>query len=172
MQERGTALDPASLGAGADQFNPRPIPVEEQFGRQNDRVGYLRSMGLPWAEAVFQLRDLLVGIEDDEFWDGIPKKVRDALPKMTKAKAAEAQAEWAPNGWDGITFRAVPGPGGRPLYRPTADELSHAYRIIMRLASRKGLTWRTKRISGLGSIEPGKDPADIPSTEDPAGVEA
>lgn len=151
--------------AGSNEFNPRPIPVEEQFGRQNDRLAYLRSMGLPWSEAVFQLRDLLVGIEDQEFWDGIPKNVREEMTKMTPGQRDAAAGRHAGSGWDGITFRAIRGPGGKPVYRPTADELSRAYQIILRLAARKGLTWKTKRISGLGMNQ---DPADVAVALDPA----
>lgn len=145
----------ADIGAGTDQFNPRPISLEEAFGRQNDRIGYLRSMGLPWAEAVFQLRDLLVGIEDDEFWDGIPQPIRASLPKLTKKKQEETRQKWSVEGWNGYPCRAYPSPHG-PIYRPTAEQLSHAYQIVMRLANRKGLTWKKRRISGLnpGSGDP------------------
>lgn len=155
-------LAPGGLGAGTDQFNPRPISLEEAFGRQNDRIGYLRSMGLPWAEAVFQLRDLLVGIEDDEFWDGVPASIRKTFPTIPKAKAMALQEKWSVEGWNGYPCRAYPGPHG-PIYRPTAEQLSHAYQIVMRLASRKGLTWKKRRISGLtfGAADPADETEEL-----------
>jgi hypothetical protein len=144
-------------GSPEDQFAPRPISLEEAFSRQNDRIGYLRSTGLPWAEAVYQLRDLLVGIEDDEFWDGIPATERSRLPKLTEEEAERARQRWAEEGWLGYPCRAIRGPSGQPVFRPTADNLSHAYRIIMRLAARRGLSWRTKRISKLPGPPDGFD---------------
>lgn len=136
-------------GEGGNQFSPRPISLEEAFGRQNDRIAYLRSVGQPWAEAVFELRDLIVGIEDEEFWDGIPAEVRAGLPKQPKPKQEAEREKWAPGGWAAFPCRAIPGPGGRPIYLPTSEELSHARRIVLRLAARRGLTWKTKRISSL-----------------------
>lgn len=148
-------LFPAPPAGTEDHFNPRPISLEEAFGRQNDRLGYLRSMGLPWAEAVFQLRDLLVGLEDEEFWDGIPDSRRKAMQKMTEAEAEKERQLWAVEGWNGYPCRAVPGPQGRPIFKPTPENLSHAYQIVMRLAARRSLTWRTKRVSSLQI--PGQD---------------
>lgn len=105
-------------------------------------------MGLPWAEAVYQLRDLLVGLEDEEFWDGIPKGERAKLAALSEEKQEQAKKQWSVEGWQGYPCRAIPGPTG-PIFKPTAENLSHAYRIIMRLAARRGLSWRTKRISSL-----------------------
>lgn len=140
---------PAGDANPPQNFSPRPISMEDAFSRQNDRIGYLRSLGQPWAEAVYQLRDLLVGMEDDEFWDGIPKDERAKLAKAPPHVADQIRDRYAVEGWLGYPCRAVRGPGGQPIYLPTADNLSHAYRIIMRLAARRGLSWRTKNVSKL-----------------------
>lgn len=145
------------LGTSEDHFAPRPISMEEAFGRQNDRIGYLRSVGLPWAEAVYQLRDLLVGIEDEEFWDGIPPEERAKLAKLPPLEQEQVAKRFAAEGWSGYPCRAVQVAVEQPdgstkwvtHYTPTPENLSHAYRIVMRLAARRGLSWRTRRVSRL-----------------------
>lgn len=164
---------------GEDRLSIRPISMEDAFGRQNDRIAYLRSLGQPWGEAVFELRDLLHGLEDEEFWDGLPPTTRthleglqgrlealrhpDAPRALDDAEEAAARrlgaeieairAHWSPHGWNGMPVRAFPGPGGRPVWRPTPEDLSNALRIIRRLANRCGITWRKKRATSLPGYE-------------------
>ncbi len=123
--------------------------MEDAIARQLDRIAFLRSTGQEWAEAVYQLRDMVVGLEDDEFWDGIPPHVRSEMNKMPKKQWERTQQEWAVEGWNGYPVRAFRGPGGVPVYMPTSDNLSCALRIVMRLLSRSGIAWRTRRVSKL-----------------------
>jgi hypothetical protein len=132
-----------------ERFTPRLIPTEEQLSRQEERIAYLRSSGQPWAEAVFQLRDMLVGFEDDEFWDGLPGPVRKGLSDQTDDDKAETLTEWASEGWLNFPCRAIRGRGGEPVYRPTPEDLSHAYRILRRLMDRSGFIRKTRRTSRL-----------------------
>jgi hypothetical protein len=141
------------LGGPEDVLDARSISLEEAFSRQNDRIAYLRSVGASWSEAVFQLRDFLVGVEDDEFWDGMPKHIRDRVAGMAPHEAAKLRALWAPHGWHGFPCQAFPGPDGDPVYWPTPSELSRAYSIVLKLAARLGITWRTKRRGYLGLPE-------------------
>lgn len=121
----------------------RSISHEENINRQLDRIAYLRSAGLPWAEAVFQLRDMVVGLEDEEFWTGIPEDARDRLPQAEEEREQVVE-ELGRNGWESMPMRAIEAPDGRTVYRPTKAQLSRALRIIMRLLARKGILWRTK----------------------------
>ena len=163
---------PSALGASGlpdweDQLNIRPISMEEAFARQNDRIAYLRSIGSPWAEAVYELRDLLVGLEDREFWDGIPEDEREKIQNLPLEKREIENLKFSPEGWLTHKVRAFParGPGGTvvPVYRPTSENLSQELRIVRRLANRRGITWRTKRVSRLpsalrGHLAPGATP--------------
>jgi hypothetical protein len=140
-------------GLTEDLFAPRPMSTEEALARQEERIAYLRSAGKPWAEAVYQLRDMLVGFEDDEFWDGVPPHLRGQLAALPEEQQERLRAQWAPEGWHGYHVRAIPvrDATGRivPVYRPTAENLSHAYRILRRLMDRCGFVRKTRRVSRL-----------------------
>ena len=173
-------LPPELAGAGGpdnfgqasseQRFAPRNITMEDAIARQIDRIAFLRSSGQDWSEAVYQLRDMVVGLEDDEFWDGIPKDVRKELKKMDERKREEAVKQWAVEGWNGYPVRAFRGPSGVPVYMPTSENLSCAYRIVMRLLSRQGIAWRTRRISKLeklgGEEEKSVETLDLSDDED------
>lgn len=140
-----------------DELSVRPVSAEEAFSRQNDRIAYLRSYGEDWEEAVNELRDQLEGLEDAEFWDGIPPEVREGLDDLTVKEREEVVDHYAERGWLTMRVRAYPGRKAdgspdweRPIYVPTADQLSRRLRIIRALATRRGITWRTKRRSWLG----------------------
>lgn len=130
----------------------RPISMEEAFGRQNDRVLYLRSIGKPYGEAVLGLLDLLSGLEDEEFYDGIPSPVRKRLKDMPPEELAITKARYRPRGWDGLRIRGRMGFGGIIAYRPTPDDLAAIYRLTLGLAARMGLSWRQKRVSSLEAV--------------------
>lgn len=135
--------------------------MEDAISRQLDRIAFLRSTGQEWAEAVYQLRDMVVGLEDEEFWDGIPDRERSAVLKLTARQQERERAKWSVEGWNGYPVRAFPmtGPNGQPVrdadgkivpvYMPTSENLSCALRIVMRLLSRQGIAWRTRRVSKL-----------------------
>lgn len=146
--ELGPMGTPEGMGTNGDDsstpFKMRTLSHEDNINRQLDRIAYLRSVGAPWAEAVYQLRDMVVGLEDEEFWDGIPQAVRTSLhddPDVYERVAAE----YAHDGWKGYPCRAIQGVDGRPIYRPTAENLSTALRIIMKLLARRGILWKRKR---------------------------
>lgn len=126
-----------------DTVKHRDISHEQNINQQLDRIAYLRSAGLPWAEAVFQLRDMVVGLEDHEFWTGIPPRLYEEhendSDKLTQLR--EAYVEY---GWDGVSFRAIETSDGRFVYDPTPSDLSKALRIIMRLLARKGILWKKR----------------------------
>lgn len=138
------------VGAYEDQLAVRPVSAEEAFARQNDRIAFLRSHGLPWAEAVYELRDQLEGLEDPEFWDGIPDSVRPSMANMDVKERKKIQEHYAERGWITHSVTFLRYPDGSEEARPTAEELSRELRIIRALATRKGITWRTKRKSWLG----------------------
>lgn len=148
-------------------FSPKTLTMEQAISVQMDRIAYLRSSGLEWAEAVYQLRDMVVGLEDDQFWDGMPEAIRKKVKELEhpskdevknlskedlykmKKRAKSFREEWSKHGWEGYPIRAYPGPDGEPIYMPTNENLSTALRIIMQLLSRQGIIWRTKRVSYL-----------------------
>lgn len=144
---------PDELHPGGDRLTQRPLSTGEAVQRQIDRIAFLRSMGQPWAEAVEMLRDMVVGLEDLEFWDGIPKSERQQLAGLEEAgqrkKAAELRAKCAPYGWNGVPVRAVPGAGGRPVWKPTPENLGDMLRIILRLLDRRDLLWKVRRSAEL-----------------------
>lgn len=131
--------------------------MEEAYSRQNDRIAYLRSIGQPWAEAVYELRDMLVGLEDEEFWDGIPPHVRKDLEAKSEDEREAIKETYSEHGWSTHRIRAFPirNAAGEvvPVYRPTPENLSTALRIVRRLATRVGITWKRKRVSRLPSYE-------------------
>lgn len=142
-------LEPAGLPEEAEKLSTRSISIEEQFSRQSDRVAYLRSMGQPWSESLYALRDLLTGVEDLQFWDGIPPDQREALDGMSEEQREELRQRCARSGWSTIDIRAFPGPDGEPIYKPSAEDLSRQLRIVLGLAQRLGITWKYDRASKL-----------------------
>ena len=175
---------PEAFGqASSDQrFAPRNITMEDAIARQLDRIAFLRSTGQEWSEAVYQLRDMIVGLEDDEFWDGIPEHVRNSKEfRSLTGKALEREkAKWAVEGWNGYPVRAFKQktPDGTivPVYMPTSENLSCALRIIMRVLSRAGIVWRTRRVSTLkkwGEEDKEKNGVEVlgPPPDEEEGVE-
>ena len=126
----------------------RRIAFEEGLMRQIERIAYRRSMGLPWSEALYQLRDSLVGLEDQEFWDGVPESKRKAIESLPEQERRKALEPYKELGWSTHSVRAIRGPNG-PIYRPTAEDLSREYRMIMRLLDRKGMLRQERRSSRL-----------------------
>jgi len=151
-------MDPADLSN--DVHTPRSIGFEEAISRQLDRIAYLRSMGHPWSEAVYQMRDMVVGLEDEQFWDGVPANARAKIMLLDDPEVQEeALAEFAEQGWSTHSVRAYNGPRG-PIFRPSAVDLSKELRIILGLLDRKGMIRQTRRSSTmprelvLGSEDP------------------
>lgn len=173
--ELGPAGGPDAFGQASSEsrFAPRNITMEDAIARQLDRIAFLRSTGQEWAEAVYQLRDMVVGLEDDEFWDGIPNSERSKIKKLPEKEREKEFKRWAVEGWNGYPVRAFRGPGGQPIYVPTSENLSCALRIVMRLLARQGIAWRTRRISKLEPWGKEKEPEDIDQTvvADEDGVE-
>lgn len=137
MEEAASALHGEQLGI---QPAPRHVSIEHLVLNQLDRIGYLRSVGKPWGEPMFHLRDLLVGLEDDEFWTGIP-----SLENQTKL-SDKNKAEYAQRGWDNLEFDELIDDDGKQPGRPapTPEQLSLAMRILMGLLARRGMTWRRR----------------------------
>lgn len=102
----------------------KPVRIEETVIRQIDRINYLRSTGQPWGEALEVLRDMVVGLEDDEFDDQ----------------------------WERRSIRAVKGPDGLPLFLPTVQDMRRSLTIIMALLTRRRITWRRQIISKTKGI--------------------
>lgn len=174
--ELGPAGGPEAYGqASSDQkFAPRNITMEDAIARQLDRIAFLRSTGQEWAEAVYQLRDMVVGLEDEEFWDGIPKSERHRVKKLPEKEREKEEKKWSVEGWNGYPVRAFKGPGGVPVYMPTSENLSCALRIVMRLLARQGIAWRTRRVSTLkkwGEKDEETPVDDITVVADEDGVE-
>lgn len=131
---------------GVDRAMPKQLGYEDLISRQLDRIAYLRSMGHPWAEALYQLRDELVGLEDAEFWDGVPPKVRESLKGLDENARRKAVEPYRDLGWNTCPVRAIRGPRG-PIFRPTAEDLSRQLRILMRLLDRHKMLRKSRRES-------------------------
>ncbi len=132
--------------ASTVQPNPRSISIEDNVLHQIDRIGYLRSIGEDWKEPVFHLRDLIVGLEDDEFWNGTPMHLRD------KTIPQEHEAEYKDRGWKSINVRmrkrVVDGIEIEYL-DPLPQELSKMLRIILALLARRNMTWRRRNVDEI-----------------------
>lgn len=131
----------------------RELPVgkvlayEEALNRQLDRIAFLRSTGQDWSEALYQLRDMLVGQEDEQFFDGVPEGERERIKQLPEAKHRKrALEEYSEMGWDTHSVPWIQGPRG-PIFRPTNQDLSHELRLIMGLLSRKKMLQRTRHTS-------------------------
>lgn len=144
MEAPFSAGDPDSI----DQATPKRIAFEDGVMRQLERIAYRRSMGLPWSEALYQLRDVLVGFEDAEFWDGIPADKRPDIDKLPPKAQKAARASYAELGWATHHVRAYRGPRG-PVFRPTSEQLSRELRMLMRLLDRNQMIRKTRRASRL-----------------------
>ncbi len=149
--ELGPAPGPDTFGQASSEqkFAPRNITMEDAIARQLDRIAFLRSTGQEWSEAVYQLRDMVVGLEDQEFWDGIPREERPRIKKLKDKEREAEEKKFSVEGWNGYPVRAFRGPGGQPIFMPTSENLSCALRIVMRLLARQGIAWRTRRVSKL-----------------------
>lgn len=134
-------------------LSTRPISMIDAVRRQIDRIAYLRSVGSPWSEAVQQLRDMLVGLEDEQFWDGLPQDQRqhvaDLEEKGLRREAHRIRAKYESQGWLGVPVRAVRGAGNRAIWRPTPENLSDQLRILMALLNRNGLLWKTRKTTRI-----------------------
>jgi hypothetical protein len=94
-------------------------------------------------EPVFHLRDLIVGMEDDEFWNGIPMNLQESFKKGNLTE--NEIMEYRKRGWDTIPIRIMRVKKNGKFEKvasPTAIELSEMLRIIMALLARRGITWR------------------------------
>lgn len=131
------------------QPSPRSISIEDNVLHQIDRIGYLRSIGEAWDEPVFHLRDICVGLEDEEFWDGIPKQVRERKnPPITDVE----KKAYNDRGWETMEVRMRVMKIGKHEMRfldPTASELSLMLRILMALLARRGMTWKRRTIDEI-----------------------
>lgn len=150
---------PAELQAdsGVDYLANQPLSMIDIVRRQQDRIAYLRSSGGDWGEAVMELRDQLVGLEDDEFWTGIDaaaaKRIKAAEDAGDDDLAQKLAQECAPRGWLGVPIRAYQAEDGSPIYKPTNAELSTMRRILNRLLHRKGMLWKTRHKAPLPPVE-------------------
>lgn len=151
MEPGGVQL-PSGKGGGegfGERVRHRPISLEEIIREQIHDIARLRSWGYPWAEAVFTLRDLVVGLEDEQFWDGIPPSARSRL-KAARAAGDVEEVErireaYGRYGWDSCPVRAFEAGDGSVVYRPSPEDLSALLRIILRLLARRGVNWKRKR---------------------------
>lgn len=116
---------------------------------QIDRIGFLRSTGEEWKEPVFHLRDILIGLEDEEFWDGIPMNLRN---KRNDIKPEDLQ-RYKDRSWTDVpcTMRVIKDDQGRKheYLDPTPMELSRMLQILMALLARRGMTWRRKNVDEI-----------------------
>lgn len=140
------SLQPTSFGVKETvETNPRKITIEEAIARQLDRIAYQRSVGEDWSESVFALRDMIHGQEDAEFWTGLSEEDRTRLATMTPYEADLFRKKRAVHGWDGMPMNRTPA----GEWVPTTEQLSWALRIILKLLSRRGMTWRTRHSSHI-----------------------
>lgn len=129
------------------QPNPRGITLEDNVLHQIDRIGYLRSIGEEWKEPVFHLRDLIVGLEDEEFWNGIPMNLQEK-----KDFSDEEKLVYEDRGWNTIKIRSqLIMVNGREVesYDPLPQELSKMLRIILALLARRNMTWRRRNVDEI-----------------------
>lgn len=143
-------VEPAALHGEKPSIEPnaRALRIEDLVLHQIERIGYLRSLGQPWTEPVTHLRDLIVGLEDDEFWTGFPEGV-----KKENLSDEEIQ-EYELRGWNKLRIRVKTRRVGKVTIRepdPTPQELSLMVRIIMALLARQGMTWRRKSTDEITS---------------------
>ncbi len=173
--ELGPSGPPDAYGqdSSEERIAPRNITMEEAISRQLDRIAYLRSVGLPWSEALYQIRDMVVGLEDEEFWDGVPKEKREHLEKLQEElkkldprnpehwprrrrlneQIKEIREAHEEDGWEthSVEFyeKTLADGSVKEVYKPSAQNLSTELRIIMRLLARAGVSWRVRRSSRL-----------------------
>lgn len=131
------------------QPNPRSITIEDNVLHQIDRIGYLRSIGQDWKEPVFHLRDILVGLEDEEFWNGIPMNLQSKKDKLKE----EDLKEYKERSWTDVpcTMRSIKDDQGnvQEYLDPSAIELSKMLQILMALLARRGMTWRRRNVDEI-----------------------
>lgn len=145
MDQPFAAGDPDAV----DQATPRQIGFEDSIATQIERIAFRRTLGLPWSEGLYQLRDMLVGFEDAEFWDGVPPDKRKEIMALPDPQARRRAAlPFKEFGWDTHSVRAFKSPQG-PVFRPTSEELSRELRMLIRLIDRNGMRRKTRRASRL-----------------------
>lgn len=131
------------------QPNPRGLTIEDAVMNQIDRIGFLRSLGKDWKEPLFHLRDILIGLEDNEFFNGIPMNLQD---KQDKIKAEHLETYRA-RSWDAIPvrMRSAKDEAGNieEWLDPTPIELSKMLQILMALLARRNMTWRRKNVDEI-----------------------
>ena len=131
------------------QPHPRPITIEDNVMNQIDRIGYLRSTGQSWVEPVFHLRDLIVGLEDEEFWTGLPMNLgKDKLNALTP----EQKQQYSERGWNTMRVQERVVKQGTRVIKfldPTPSELSLMLRIMMALMARRNMTWRRRNVDEI-----------------------
>lgn len=140
----------------------RPLAYEENLNQQLHTISIIRSRGGDWSEALYQLRDLLVGREDAQFFDGIPPEDRERIKAMDDPKQQrKAREAFREMGWDTHVVPWVQGPRG-PIFRPTPQDLSHELRLLMGLMNRQKMLQRTQHTSRPPeeAIKSGADPAE------------
>lgn len=153
-------IDPQDLPTGIEgRLQMRNLSMGELVTRILDDIRYQRRMGLPWGPSVDYLRTVLVGLEDPEFWDGMPPRIRKQVQELEKSEdasdrrqARRQRKQFLPRGWNGLQIRAVPGPDGRPRYRPTPDDLDAMLMVLLRLLARRKMTWKTRELSPLPDV--------------------
>lgn len=147
-------------GVDAYEMNiPRQIDFEMGLARQLDRIAFRRSNGLPWDEALYHLRDSMVGYEDEQFWDGIPPKERKRIKALADVKARKEAAEaWAGQGWETMHVRAY-RVGHRVIFKPTGEQMSRQLRIVLQLIDRSGMRRKVRQQSRLPDelVQPTED---------------
>lgn len=108
---------------------------------------------------VDHLNQLLIGIRDDTFWDGLPEEAREKVHALEAAgdKKAMHQARkirelYWPMGWQGVSVRAIPNADGSARFLPTSQDIDQMEEILMQLLHRKGLLWKTRLHSPLPPV--------------------
>lgn len=97
---------------------PHRLHHEENINRQVQLCVYLRSTEQPWSEAVFGLRSLCIGLEDELFNDAW----RDW---KCHAKRVDGEIVWT----------------------PTNTDTANAFALLMELLSRWGMTFKKRVVS-------------------------
>lgn len=96
------------------------------------------------------LRDLIVGLEDEEF--------RTGVPDLARASASQEEiALYEERGWDTMMMRRKTLEDGRSVLDPTPSELSDALQVIMGRLARANLTWRMKSSSKIPLVFENED---------------
>ena len=149
-------------GEATIEASVTPLHAEDIVRRQIDRIGYLRSVGMDWSEALLQLRDELVGLEDYEFKYGIPDRVMkhlvsctdnprwrqpdwpDVVPGACSHVTPSELDRYMERGWETMTIDGTETEEGEQIFDPSPQDLARMNRILHGLMSRQGLMWRQR----------------------------